>query len=69
MKIAGIVLVILGAIASIVFGIQVANQSETTSFLGVDIAVSQANWTPLIISLVVLVVGLIIVALGRRKPS
>lgn len=69
MRIAGIVLVILGAIASIGFGIQVANQSETTSFLGVDIAVSHANWTPLIISLVVLVVGLIMVALSRRKPS
>lgn len=69
MKIAGIVLVIIGAIASIGFGIQVANQSETTSFLGVDIAVSQANWTPLIISIVVLVVGLIMVALSRRKTS
>jgi hypothetical protein len=66
MKIAGIVLLILGIIGVVVFGIQAMNESESFSILGAKIAVSTANWTPVIISAVVLIVGLILLA-GKKK--
>ncbi len=66
MKTAGIILSILGAIGTIMFGLQAMQDSESFSFLGIDIAVSSANWTPVIISVVILIVGLIMAAGGRK---
>ncbi len=63
MKIVGTILLILGIIGTILFGIQAMQDSESFSFLGMDIAVSSANWTPLIISVVVLIIGVVL----RRK--
>ena len=67
MRIAGIILLILGLIATIVFGIQAINQSEAFNFLGIEVAVSSANWTPVIISAAVLIVGLIMMITGKKK--
>ncbi|WP_417589086.1 hypothetical protein [Owenweeksia hongkongensis] len=64
MKILGGILTVVGLITSIIFGIQAINDSESFNFLGLDIAVSSANWTPLIISLAVLIIGLVMV---RKK--
>ncbi len=66
MKTAGIILLVLGIIGTIIFGIQAINQSESFSLLGVDVAVSSANWTPVIISVAVLVVGIILSRSGKR---
>ena len=66
MKIISAVLIILGIIGVIVFGIQAINQSESFSLLGMDIAVSKADWTPLISSAVVLVVGVILRLIGKK---
>ncbi|WP_373493730.1 hypothetical protein [Aquiflexum sp.] len=66
MKIAGIVLLILGAIGTVVFGIQAMQDSESFSFLGMDIAVSTANWTPVIISVILLVIGLVMTTRGKK---
>lgn len=68
MRIAGIILFIIGLAATINFGIQAAQESESLNLLGVDIAISSANWTPLIISLVVLIIGLVMM-LSRRKKA
>ena len=67
MRIAGIILLILGLIATIVFGIQAINQSEAFNVLGIEVAVSSANWTPVIISAAVLIVGLIMMITGKKK--
>lgn len=67
MKTAGIILLVLGIIGTIVFGIQAINQSESFSLFGVDVAVSSANWTPVIISAAVLVIGIILTSAGKRK--
>ncbi len=67
MRIAGIILLVLGLIGTIVFGIQAVNQSESFNVLGMEIAVSSANWTPVIISAAVLIVGLIMMATGKKK--
>jgi hypothetical protein len=59
MKIAGIVILILGIMGTLVFGIQALEESESFSILGLDIGVSSANWTPVIISVILLIVGLV----------
>ncbi len=66
MKIAGIVLLILGLAGVILFGVEAINNSESFSILGVDVAVSSANWTPVIISGIVLIVGFIMTMIKRR---
>jgi hypothetical protein len=66
MKIISAVLIILGIVGVIVFGIQAINQSESFSVLGADIAVSKADWTPLISSAVVLVVGVVLRLIGKK---
>jgi hypothetical protein len=66
MKTAGIILLTLGAIGTLVFGIQAMQDSKSFSLLGVDVAVSTANWTPVIISVILLVVGLIFTFRGRK---
>jgi hypothetical protein len=66
MKYLGTILLIIGAIGTIVFGIQAVNDSESFRFLGMDIAVSTANWTPVIISVICLVAGLVLTNFGKK---
>ncbi|MBE0661355.1 MAG: hypothetical protein IH597_02715 [Bacteroidales bacterium] len=66
MRIAGIIILILGIVGTLVFGIQAINDSESFSILGLDIAVSSANWTPVIISVILLIIGLVMM---RSKKS
>jgi len=48
------------------FGIQAMNESENFSVLGAEVAVSTANWTPVIVSGVVLVVGVILLIVRKK---
>ena len=66
MKAAGIILLVIGLIGTIVFGYQAAQDSESFSLFGMDVAVSKADWTPLIISGAILVLGLIITFLKKK---
>jgi hypothetical protein len=66
MRTAGLVLLIIGLVGTLVFGIQAIQDTETFSFLGVDIGVSSANWTPVIVSAVILVVGVVLISLNKR---
>ncbi|MEX2511573.1 MAG: hypothetical protein WD398_01595 [Cyclobacteriaceae bacterium] len=66
MKTTGIILLILGIIGTIMFGLQAMQDSESFSILGMDIAVSTANWTPVIISVILLVIGLVMVSKGKK---
>jgi hypothetical protein len=67
MKALGIILLILGLIGTIVFGVQAMNDSESFSLFGLDIAVSSANWTPVIVSGVITIIGIVIVAMKPRR--
>lgn len=69
MRPAGIVLLILGIVGALIFGIQAIQDTETFSFLGIDIGISGANWTPVIISAVILVVGIVLLSLSRRTAT
>ena len=66
MKAAGIILLVIGLIGTIVFGLQAIQDSENFNLFGMDIAVSKADWTPLIISGSVLLLGLIITFLKKK---
>ena len=66
MKTVSVILLILGIIGVVVFGIQAMNESESFSVLGADVAVSKANWTPVIASAVVLVVGFILMIVRKK---
>jgi hypothetical protein len=66
MKIAGIILLILGIVGVVVFGIQAINDSESFSLLGFEVAVSNADWIPLIISGVITLIGAVLTIVGKR---
>lgn len=66
MRIVGSVLLILGIIGLVVFGIQAFNDSESFNILGAEVAVSTANWTPVIVSAVVLVIGFFLTMSKKR---
>ena len=67
MKVFGILLTLVGIIGAIFFGIQAANDSESFSMLGIDVAVSSANWTPVIVSGIITVIGIIILVIQKGK--
>lgn len=67
MKTLGIILLLVGLAGAVIFGIQALNNSEAFSVLGVDVAVSDANWTPVIVSGVVAIIGGIVLAVRGKK--
>lgn len=69
MRIAGIVLLIIGIAGTLIFGIQAIQQTETFSILGIDIGVSDANWTPVIVSAIILIIGVVMMSTGRRSTT
>lgn len=69
MKTAGIILLVLGIVGALVFGIQAIQETETFSFLGMDIGVSGANWTPVIISGILLLVGIVMTVSAKRASA
>lgn len=66
MKVIGIIILIVGIAGTIIFGLQAMQDSESFSFLGMDIAVSSADWTPLIVSVVVLIIGAALYTKGKN---
>ncbi len=69
MRTAGIVLLILGIVGTIVFGVQAIQQTETVSFFGIELGISDANWTPVIVSALILVIGIVMMNSGRRTAG
>jgi hypothetical protein len=67
MKTAGIVLFVLGVVGVVYYGILALQNSESFTFLGIDVAVSDANWTPVLVSGIVTVVGLFIMLVRKKK--
>jgi hypothetical protein len=59
-KIIGIILLIIGLLGLLIYGIQAIQDTETFSILGIDIGVSDANWTPVIISAIIFIIGLVL---------
>ena len=66
MKIVGYVISIGGFFALIYTGINYINQSESFSLMGVDFAVSKGDPTPVIISVIVMIAGLLITRASKK---
>lgn len=62
----GIFLTLAGLVATIITGMNALDQSESFSVFGTDVVISQADYTPVIISAVVLIVGVVLWA-GSKK--
>ena len=67
LKTAGIVLMILGIIGTLVYGARALENSESLNILGLQIAVSSADWTPVIVSGLILLAGIVVTALFSRS--
>ncbi|MDD4108792.1 MAG: transglycosylase [Prolixibacteraceae bacterium] len=67
MKKIGIILLVLGLVGLIYFGYVALQASESFSILGVDVAVSDADWNPVIFSGIVAAVGIVLALVGKRK--
>ena len=67
MKIVGIVLFVLGVVGLIIFGIQAINDSQSISIFGLDVTLSKANWTPIIMSGLFVLIGAVIGFAGKGK--
>lgn len=65
MKILGVIILVIGLVGLVFFGIEALNESESFSLFGVDVAVSSANWTPVIVSAVVAIIGFFIMRKGK----
>ncbi len=65
MKVLGVIILVIGLVGLVFFGIEALNESESFSLFGVDVAVSSANWTPVIVSAVVAIIGLVIMRKGK----
>jgi hypothetical protein len=63
----GLGLLIVGLIGLVYFGYEAMQASENFSVLGVDVAVSNADWTPVIFSGIVAVVGIVLALAGKKK--
>lgn len=62
----GIVLTLVGLVATVITGMNAMDQSESFSVFGADVVISQADYTPVIISVVVLIIGVVLWA-GSKK--
>jgi uncharacterized membrane protein len=65
MKILGIVLLVVGLLGLAYFGYQAWQDSESFNLLGVDVAVSKADWMPVIVSALVAVLGYVLSRVKR----
>ncbi|ASB49138.1 hypothetical protein [Alkalitalea saponilacus] len=66
MRLIGMILLVIGITGIVIFGVQAMQDTETFSFLGIDIGVSSANWTPVIASAVIFVVGVVLSNLNKK---
>lgn len=67
MKTIGYLLTIGGIIAAIYAVVNYLNESESFSAFGLDIAVSKGDPTPIIISAIVLLAGILIIRASKNK--
>ena len=66
-KLFGTILLVSGLTALLITGIHAIQQTKTFSFLGLDIVVSNGSYTPVIISLVVMIMGIVLLASAKGK--
>ena len=63
----GIALLFIGLIGLIYFGYEAMQASESFEVLGTKVAVSNADWNPVIYSGIVTLAGIILAIVGKGK--
>jgi len=67
MKKLGIIILVIGLAGLIYFGYEALHASESFNVMGVDVAVSSADWNPVIYSGIVTVAGIVLAIVGKKK--
>ena len=68
-RIVGIVLFIVGLVGAFITGLDAYNNTESVKIFGKQITLSQADWTPVIISGAVMLVGIVLLMSGSKGRS
>ncbi|HET6245003.1 MAG: hypothetical protein H0V01_13090 [Bacteroidetes bacterium] len=63
----GVILLTSGLIATIITTINVIQQTEAFSFLGMEIVISKGDYVPVIISAVVMLFGIVLLISSKGK--
>lgn len=63
------ILLIIGIIGLAYFGYEAMQQSESFKLFGAEVAVSTANWTPVIISGAIALVGLVLTVVNKGSKT
>jgi hypothetical protein len=63
----GSILLIIGLVSTIITGINAVKQTESFSIFGMNIVVSQGNYMPVVISLIVLLMGVVLLVSSKGK--
>lgn len=66
-RLLGIILFVLGLVASFITGYDAYQNTESIKLFGTQVTLSQADWTPLIISAAVMVIGLVLIFTAQPK--
>jgi hypothetical protein len=66
-RILGILLFIIGAVGAIITGLRAYESTESFKIFGAQVTVSDADWTPVIISGAVAIIGLVLATTARRR--
>jgi uncharacterized membrane protein YebE (DUF533 family) len=66
-RLIGLILFIGGLVAAAIYGYDAYENTASVKLLGNEITVSQANWTPVIISGLIAIAGLALVAFNKKK--
>lgn len=66
-RLIGILLFVTGLVASVIFGLDAYQNTESVKLFGNTITLSQADWTPLIISLGITVIGIVLIVSYQPK--
>lgn len=67
MIVVGIIFVMLGIIGVFLFGLQALQDTGSYNFLGIETGLSTSSLTPVIISVVLLVIGAIITYKNQKE--
>ena len=67
MKTLGIIIVLLGIVGTIVFGIQAMNRSQSLNIFGNEIVISSISWLPITVSIILLIGGILLLAFAQKR--
>lgn len=65
-RLIGIALFVVGLVGTFITGMNAYQNTESVKLLGTQITLSQADWTPVIISGAIAIIGLVLLLSSKR---